>query len=418
MDRSVFRLVAVLAAAFVVILCANAQADTTVTAPDGSTDATPTPATNATGDASTTAPTDVSTPTAVDVSTTLDTAADTTTGATTPLADPPATPPANGGTDATTPPATTPATTPADPAVTIPVETPPAATDTEGQTSTALVVVSDESTSPQHAPPAAASGSPPPGGGTGPHGPGPGSGGGVGALLPGVEQQLHAVQGQIDDMQRQLVAGKPPSKHNLIRLRSSLAQIAPALLALERRLDATGQLTPRLRRILQRVRAHLSHTQASAAELIAALRGSGLRGRELQLLIDELVRFQALHGTPVAGPVLHGPPAGLALGPHPSLPWAPSAWSPDVEQPPAAGHATHRDPGGSSGGGAQHHPSKLFSLPGAAAVSSSGAGAAVAVGLLAALLLGVAAPRLSGRITVPPGLYRSVVFLAPLERPG
>jgi hypothetical protein len=219
-------------------------------------------------------------------------------------------------------------------------------------------------------------------------------------------------------MQRQVDAGKRPSKGGLVRLRLSLAQIAPVLLALERRLDAAGQLTAHLRRILQRVRDHLSHTQASAAELIAALRGSGLRGAELQLLIDELVRFQALHGTLLPGPVLHGPRAMLPLDPPTALPWSSSTWSQPVHQPTPAGHASARHPGGSSVGGAQHHPSKLFSIPGAAAVSSSGAGAAVAFGVLAALLLGLAAPRLSGRLTVPPGLYRSVVFLAPLERPG
>jgi hypothetical protein len=118
------------------------------------------------------------------------------------------------------------------------------------------------------------------------------------------------------------------------------------------------------------------------------------------------------------GPVLHAPRAALPLDPPTSLPWAPSAWSPHVQQPASAGDASVHRPSGSSRAGAQHHPFKLFSLPGAAAVSSSGAGAAVAVGLLAALLMGVAAPRLSGRVTIPPGLYRSVVFLAPLERPG
>jgi hypothetical protein len=167
------------------------------------------------------------------------------------------------------------------------------------------------------------------------------------------------------------------------------------------------------------VRDHLTHTQASAADLIAALRGSGLRGPELQLLIDELVRFQALHGTLISAPALHGPGTALPLNAPTGLPWSSSAWSPPVNQPEAAGHASARHPGGSSGGGTQHHPSKLFSIPdAAAAVSSSGAGAAVAFGVLAALLLGFGAPRLSSRLTVPPGLYRSVVFLAPLERPG
>jgi hypothetical protein len=421
MDRSVFRLVAVLAAAFVAILCTDAQADTSGTSQDQATDTTQAPASDATGDAAATAAdaaTDASAVGTTDVSTTADPPAATgTTTTTTPPANTATTPASGATTDATTTASTAVEPAAADAAAAAAAETSPAETDTAGQTSTALVVVSDDSSSSQHTTPAAASSSntTPPSTGTGSHT----GGSGLAALLPTIEHRLQTVQGQIDDMQRQVDAGKRPSKGGLIRLRSSLAQIAPVLLALERRLDAAGQLTARLRRILQRVRDHLSHTQASAADLIAALRGSGLRGPELQLLIDELVRFQALHGNLMPGPALHGPRAILPLEPPAALPWSSSAWSPPVEQPTPAGHASARHPdGSSSGGGAQHHPSKLFSIPGAAAVSSSGAGAAVAFGVLAMLLLGLAAPRLSGRLTVPPGLYRSVVFLAPLERPG
>lgn len=238
-------------------------------------------------------------------------------------------------------------------------------------------------------------------------------------LLPDVERQLRGVQAQIGDLQRQLSVGVPPPPKSLMRLRLKLELIAPALIALEARVDATGHLTPEIRQLLDRVHTRLDGTRASAAVLAAALRRAGLHGPEVQLLLRELGDFQALgpallpdvHRAPVLPPstsnVVHAPVQA-----------APAAASVQQAAPPPArtvsGHpATLSQPSEPPDGLAAH-----VSAPGSASASPSGAFAVAGLAALAALLCALALPQLLSRLQLPLMRCYAATFLVPLERPG
>jgi hypothetical protein len=244
----------------------------------------------------------------------------------------------------------------------------------------------------------------------------------LGQLLPRIERELRSVQVQIEELQRRVVEGAPPPKVDLVRLRTTVEWIAPALLALEVRLDAAGRLTPHLRVLLRRVRSRLSGTRASAARLITALRRSGARGSELRMLLQELESFGALPVTLALGPGPGRVPARAELAAASAaytqlqaVPAAPSqAVSAVLPEPRAIGRGATRS---SPDRGGVNEPSPWSSVSGSTTASPGGAFSVAGVAALA-LLIGLALPRLWSRVELPRGRRYAVVFLAPLERPG
>jgi hypothetical protein len=243
----------------------------------------------------------------------------------------------------------------------------------------------------------------------------------LGQLLPGVERELRTVQGQIDDLARRLDNGAPAPKSRLIRLRSSLERITPALLALEVQLDAAGRLSPRVRGLLHRVRVRLVGARASAADLIAALRRVGARGPELRLLLRELGRFRMLHAA-------WAPKPGAERAPPPSEPGANAAYT-QLQPAPAASpqhaataplerRAAGRPATGSPDPGGPDEPGPGSSAPGSASAAPGGVFSAASLALLATLLIGLLLPQLRASLALSPGRRYTVAFLAPLERPG
>lgn len=239
-------------------------------------------------------------------------------------------------------------------------------------------------------------------------------------LLPRVERELRSVQVQIEQVQRHLADGTPPPPSGLVQLRRSLEWIAPALLALEVRLDAAGRLTPRLRELLRRVRTRLSGTRASAAGLITALRRSGLRGPELRLLLRELESFGALDVSLVWSPPALPPPTPANAGP--SVTYTQMAPAPAASQHYAAAapepRAGRPAPAAPSDGGGPDEPPPWSSVPGSATAGPGGAFFVAGLASLAALLIRFALPLLWSRLEAPRRRRYAVVFLAPLERPG
>jgi hypothetical protein len=239
---------------------------------------------------------------------------------------------------------------------------------------------------------------------------------GLAQLLPTVEHSLAGVQRQIDDLQRRLDEGGSPSPVRLTRLRSSLALIAPALLELQRRLHAGGPLTSRDRALLRRIGAQLADTRVSAAALIAALRRSGMSGRELRLLLRELESFHAQQAVLAAGSVAG--PAPLSLGAVPAgAPALPTLRAPVVLAPAEPRAAATRASAPRQPGGPERAPSST-PAPGSATASSGGSFSTAGLASLAVLLVGLALSQLRCRLAPSPGRWRPVVFLTPLERPG
>jgi hypothetical protein len=240
-------------------------------------------------------------------------------------------------------------------------------------------------------------------------------------LLPDVERRLRGVQEQIGDLQRQLAVGVPPPPKSLMRLRMELESIAPALSALEARVDASGHLSPELRQLIDRVHTRLDGTRASAATLAAALRDSGLRGPEVQLLLSELGDFQALgsgllpdvHRAPA--PALH---ASMGDVVHASVQTAPAAASVQQAAPPPARPASGHPATVSQGSGPPDGLAAPVSAPGSASASPSGAFAVAGLAALAAFLCALALPQLLSRLQLPPMRCYAATFLVPLERPG
>jgi hypothetical protein len=238
-------------------------------------------------------------------------------------------------------------------------------------------------------------------------------------LLPDVERQLRGVEAQIGHLQRQLAVGVQPPPTSLMRLRLKLELIAPTLIALEARVDATGQLSPELRQLLHRVHRHLDGTRASAAALAAALRRSGLQGHEVQLLLRELGDFQAL-GPGVLPDVQAAPalPASTGGVVHASVQMEPALASVRHAAPPPARQASGHPATLSQGSGPPAGLAAHVSAPGSASAGPSGGFAVAGLAALAALLCALALPQLLSRLQLPAMRCYAATFLVPLERPG
>ena len=242
-------------------------------------------------------------------------------------------------------------------------------------------------------------------------------------LLPTVERQLRGVETQMNDLQQHLAGGGQPAAESLVRLRKSLELIAPALAALGAH-DVFGRLSPELRELLQRVQAQLGTTNATAAELAAALRRAGVRGPELALLMRELQRFQALGPSlapdlqlTASQPLYATPDVAYTYGETTSIaPATPVA--PDHE----AGGSDRRAASAPAAAPAQPAgPTDLLPQTAASGSASAGPGGAFsAAGLagLAALLGTLLLPRLLSRVQLPLMRCYAAVFLVPLQRPG
>jgi hypothetical protein len=249
------------------------------------------------------------------------------------------------------------------------------------------------------------------------------AGGTLQGLLSDVRQELRSAQGQIDDLQRDLDHGAPPPPDRLTRLRATLVRIAPMLVALEVRLQATGQLTPHLRQLLQSVRSDLRGVRVTADDLVTALRRSGARGAELRLLLRELDHFAAMASsldlTPGLRP-LAAPPAQGATAAYSQLQPVPVAGPPAAAAPPAerpTADSRPPDPRDPPGDGLAQ-PWSTATGAGSATASPGGAFFFAGVASLTMLLIGLGLPALRARLEVLPGRGYRAAFIAPLERPG
>jgi hypothetical protein len=248
-------------------------------------------------------------------------------------------------------------------------------------------------------------------------------------LLTDVGRRLRNVQGQIDDLRQHLDRGAPPAKSRLIDLRASLVRIAPMLVALEASLDAAGRLSPHLKQLLHRVRSDLRGVHVTAVGLIAALRDSGARGAEVRLLLSELEMFGALSAALGSSPAVGLAPTTSPAGVGPGyaalhLPAAGSATQPSagVLESGSTGPRTtgsHDGPGSRSRDGrGSEEPPPWSPVPGSATAGPGGAFFFAAVAALTMLLIALTLPALRARLDLPPGRRYTVAFLAPLERPG
>jgi hypothetical protein len=242
-------------------------------------------------------------------------------------------------------------------------------------------------------------------------------------LLPRVEEGLRSVQVQMDNLQRRVDEGAPAPASSLIRLRSSLERLAPMLLALDAQLATASRLSPRLRALLRRVRAHLVGTSASAAGLIAVLRRSGLRGHEVRLLLRELEGLRTFQLALVSNPGVAQAPAQSPAGPYAAQPYgvepAPAAAPLSAAAAPHEPRAEGRPATESRDLGAgPTEPPPWSSAPGSASASPGGAFFAAGMASLATLFLYLVLPRLWSCLEQPKRRRYAVVFLAPLERPG
>jgi hypothetical protein len=249
------------------------------------------------------------------------------------------------------------------------------------------------------------------------------SGGTLQGLFSDVRQELRSAQGQIDDLQRDLDHGAPPPPDRLTRLRATLVRIAPMLVALEVRLQATGRLTPHLRHLLHSVRSDLRGVRVTAHDLVTALRRSGARGPELRLLLRELDHFAAMASTLDLTPGLRplaAPPSQGATAAYSQLQPVPVAGPPAAAAPPAAGPVADvpppepPDPPGAE----LSQPWSTATGPGSATASPGGAFFFAGVASLTMLLIGLGLPALRARLEVLPGRRYTAAFIAPLERPG
>jgi hypothetical protein len=247
-------------------------------------------------------------------------------------------------------------------------------------------------------------------------------GGTLEGLLSDVRQELRNAQGQINDLRRDLDDGAPPPPDHLTRLRATLVQIAPMLVALEVRLQAAGRLTPHLRDLLHRVRSDLRGVQVTAHGLVTALRRSGARGPELRLLMRELEHLGAIGSALVWTPGVRPAGAPLVAGSSPAysqLQPAPVAGPPPAAAPPAERRAADRPPPEPDGrGNVEPPPWSTAPSAGSATASPGGAFFFAGAAALTMLLIGLGLPALRARLELPPGRRYTAAFLAPLERPG
>lgn len=240
----------------------------------------------------------------------------------------------------------------------------------------------------------------------------------LGTVLPKVNRELRNVEAQINDLRRRIDQGEPAPALSILRLSLTLAKLAPALVALDGRLEAAG-LTPGLEREVRRLQARLAGTQASVDGLMAELRRSEAYGFELGMLMAELESFSALELEFAA------PRAELAPARAPNafeLPAAPPQAAPSLsrsvagEPPPtqvAGNGPALRSP---DLAGSEAPPTAPSSGSGSA--SPGGAFSAAGVAALTALLIGLFLSRLSAALPAAPSRRRPVMFLSPLERPG
>jgi hypothetical protein len=247
-------------------------------------------------------------------------------------------------------------------------------------------------------------------------------GGTLEGLLSDVRQELRSAQGQINDLQRRMDDGAPPPPDRLTRLRATLVQIAPMLVALEVRLQAAGRLTPHLRHLLHRVRSDLRGVRVTAHGLVTALRRSGARGPELRLLLRELEHFVAIGSDLAWTPGVRPAAAPLVAGASPAysqLQPAPVAGPPPAVAPTAERRAPDHPPP-ESDGRRNDEPPPWSSAPSAGSATASPGGAFFFAGaaFLTMLLIGLGLPALRARLELPPGRRYTAAFLAPLERPG
>jgi hypothetical protein len=238
--------------------------------------------------------------------------------------------------------------------------------------------------------------------------------------LPGVVRDLRTLQGDVEDIARQLARGGTPPPGRLNRLRSSLERLAPVLLALNARGDGLLGAGEGTRRLLHRVRARLGTAQVATAGLIVALRRSGLQGPAALALIRELESFGALgHGLDLTpGPILPAPTAAPVVPARPAVVLARTSSSspnePSVARPPAGAAPRAGDaPKGTSG----HSPAPWSFAGGSSSASASAALSVAGIAALAALLLALALPRLLTRLQLPPGRGHAVALVLALERP-
>jgi hypothetical protein len=249
------------------------------------------------------------------------------------------------------------------------------------------------------------------------------AGGTLQGLFSDVRQELRNAQGQIDDLQRDLDHGAPPPPDRLTRLRATLVRIAPMLVALEVRLQATGRLTPHLRQLLHRVRSDLRGVRVTAHDLVSALRRSGARGPELRLLLRELDHFAAMASTLDLTPGLRpaaAPPAQGATAAYSQLQAVPVAGPPAAAAPPAERPTADRPPPEPRDRPGDEEPSPWSSAPSPGSATASPGGAFFFAGMasLTMLLIGLGLPALRARLEVLPGRRHTAAFIAPLERPG
>jgi hypothetical protein len=239
--------------------------------------------------------------------------------------------------------------------------------------------------------------------------------GGLEELLPQLDRELGAVQSEIDRLRRGLDNGLVPSAGRLRHLRSSLHDLAPTLLALGTQLHGADQLSPRLRRLLTRVRSRLGTVRASSADLSRALRSSGVGGAELRRLLRELERFGEL-SAPLGLPAANGRAATIRAAAAMAPPAPLAGARPPAVAPPRARHADGPANGAPHPGRAETDPRS--SAPGSASAAPAGAFAAAGLALLALMFVRLALSRLRVRLDLPPCRGYAVAFLTPLERPG
>jgi hypothetical protein len=172
-----------------------------------------------------------------------------------------------------------------------------------------------------------------------------------------------------------------------------------------------------VRALLRRVHSRLSGARASASGLITALRVSGLHGRELRLLLDELERFRLLGVTVAAAFDAHGTYSGPGSGPPYAHPAA-VAWAAQAHDAPRSDPPSGRPRAAGSSSGANPDPA----WPGSAGSPSASVGPAGVVLLSGpasmALLIGLALAGVRTRLRLTPSRSYLALVPAPLDRPG
>jgi hypothetical protein len=256
-------------------------------------------------------------------------------------------------------------------------------------------------------------------------------GGTLQSLLSDVGRELRKAHGQIHGIRRGLDDGEPPPASRLTRLRTTLVQVTPMLVALEVRLDAAGRLSPPLGHFLNRVRDDLRGVRSAAQGLATALLRSGADGAELRLLVKELEHFGAVSSALASNPGVREAPvppvarAGPAYSPAQPAPVAAAQPAPVAAPPPAGGRPADQTTGAAQETGpserrAHREPAPWLTAPSPGSATASPGGAFFFAGLawLTMLWIGLALPALRTRLDLRPSRRYSVALLAPLERPG